>query len=75
MSKWISVNAALPESRTLCWIFVTYEPSPYDNVTERISIGVYVNDSNYWTDILDFPFADDYTVKFWQKLDFPEVPK
>ncbi len=71
---WISVNERLPEDRTLVWIYVVYDDSPYDNVKSRISIGVYYNNES-WTDILDSPFADDYTVLYWMPLEFPNEPK
>lgn len=71
--SWISVNDRLPEDRTLVWICVVYDDSPYDNVKSRVSIGVY-SDSSYWSDMLDFSFADDYTVLYWMPLDFPESP-
>ena len=70
MVTWININKGLPESRTLVWIHVTYDNCVYDNVTERISIGTYQD--NYWNDMLDFPFADDYTVTHWAVLDWPK---
>ena len=72
MTSWISVNERLPYDYKLVWIYVTYDPSLYDNVTERTSIGYYCN--NRWHDVLDFPAADDFTVTYWQEMNFPEKP-
>lgn len=72
MISWISVNEKLPEDHKLVWIFVTYDPSPYDNVTERTSIGYHCYDR--WHDVLDFPFVDDFMVTHWQEMMFPEKP-
>ena len=69
-TSWIPVSERLPEDRTLTWIHVVYEPSPYDNVTERISIGFCCD--GVWFDALDAPFADDFTVTHWMPLDFPK---
>ena len=41
MTDWVDVNNELPESRTLVYIYVIYTKNPYDDVTERISIGTY----------------------------------
>lgn len=72
MTFWISVNEKLPELRQLVWIHVCYEKSPYDNVTERVSIGCRIEAG--WWDALDFPFADDYKVVNWMPLIIPELP-
>lgn len=71
--NWISVIERLPEDRTLVWIYVEYDKSPYDNVRDRISIGTYYN-NNRWQDLLDFLFADDYEVKYWMPIEFPKKP-
>ena len=71
--SWISVNDRLPEDRALVWIYVVYDESSYDDVKNRISIGVYYN-NEAWSDLLDAPFADDYTVLYWMPLGFPEKP-
>lgn len=71
-TTWISVADKLPESRTLVWIYVVYDPSSYDDVLERVSIGSYEN--GRWEDILDFSFADDYTVTHWAVFEWPEKP-
>ena len=68
---WISVTERLPDERKLVWIHVLYEPSPYDNVTERVSIGCRYGDDSWW-DAFDFPCSDDFSVDFWMPLDVPE---
>jgi hypothetical protein len=73
MPEWTSINDRLPPERTLVWIHVEYEDSPYDNVKERVSIGSMYKDGR-WEDLLDFPFADDYTVTHWMLIEFPESP-
>lgn len=72
MNNWIDVNKELPESRTLVWIRVVYDKSSYDDVTERVSIGAYQD--NYWCDMFDFHYADDYTVTHWMPLEWPNWP-
>ncbi len=72
-NEWISVNDRLPEDRTLVWIYVVYEDSPYDNVKNQVSIGVYYN-NEAWQDMLDALFADDYIVLYWMPLKFPDKP-
>lgn len=71
--SWISVTENLPEDRILVWIYVEYDKSPYDDVRNRVSIGMYYN-NEHWQDLLDFSFADDYEVKYWMHLDFPDKP-
>jgi hypothetical protein len=73
MNDWVDVNKELPESRTLVYIYVIYTKNPYDDVTERISIGTY--QEGYWHDWFDFPFADDYNVTHWMPLEWPEKPE
>lgn len=72
-NEWISVNDRLPEDRTTVWIYVVYEDSSYDDVKDRVSIGVYYNDSN-WIDLLDATFTDDYQVSYWMPFNWPEKP-
>lgn len=71
MPSWISVNESLPQFNKLVWIHVKYEKSPYDDVTERVSIGV-MNNNEKWQDLFDFPFADDFTVDYWMDLYWPK---
>ena len=71
--EWISVKDRLPEDRTIVWIYAVYEDSSYDDVKDRVSIGIFYN-NEAWSDLLDFPFADDYTVLCWMPLQFPEKP-
>lgn len=73
MNNWIDVNEKLPESRTLVWIYVTYNKCLYDDVTERVSIGTYQD--NYWCDMLDFHLVDDYNVTHWMPLEWPKKPE
>lgn len=73
MNNWISVNKELPEPRTLVWIYVIYDKNSYDDVMERVSIGTFQD--NYWFDLLDFHYADDYEVIYWMLLEWPEKPE
>lgn len=73
MNNWIDVNEKLPESRTLVWIYVTYNECLYDNVTEGVSIGTY--QEGYWHDWLDFHLVDDYNVTHWMPLEWPKNPE
>ena len=73
MNDWVDVNKELPESRTLVYIYVIYTKNPYDDITERISIGTY--QEGYWHDWLDFHYADDYNVTHWTILEWPEKPE
>ena len=73
MTSWISVADKLPESRTLVFIHGIFHG--YDKDSEHTSIGVYVADCNYWSDMLDcFPTSHDTEVLFWQPLVWPEKP-
>jgi hypothetical protein len=73
--EWISVKQEKPKTRTIVWIYGSYDG--YDKVySDHMSLGIYYGDDN-WQDILD-PFgtcSHDTVVEFWMPIKFPEGPK